>query len=95
MAMDLTDDGMLDFKEAPSAVVERMSTAINEIAEAHTGQRVIVVSHGAAIVNYVTDVLRLEPGQLRLLPYYTSVSIVRALGDRRVVAGFGDVAHLE
>jgi probable phosphoglycerate mutase len=95
MAMDLTDDGMLDFKEAPSVVVDRMSAAINEITEAHPGQRVIVVSHGAAIVNYVTDVLRLEPGQLRLLPYYTSVSIVRALGDRRVVAGFGDVAHLE
>ena len=95
MAMDLTDDGVLDFKEAPSIVVDRMSAAINEITEAHPGQRVIVVSHGAAIVNYVTDLLRLEPGQLRLLPYYTSVSIVRALGDRRVVAGFGDVAHLE
>jgi probable phosphoglycerate mutase len=95
MAMDLTDDGMLDFKEAPATVVERMSTAINEIAEAHSGQRVIVVTHGAAIVNYVTDQLRLEPGQLRFLPYYTSVSIVRALGDRRIVAGFGDVAHLE
>jgi probable phosphoglycerate mutase len=95
MAMDLTDDGMLDFKEAPSAVVERMSAAIKAITEAHRGQRVIVVSHGAAIVNYVTDVLRLEPGQLRMLPYYTSVSIVRALGDRRVVASFGDVAHLE
>jgi broad specificity phosphatase PhoE len=95
MAMDLTDEGVLDFKEAPSIVVARMRAAIDEMAEAHSGRRVIVVSHGAAIVNYVTDVLRLEPGQLRLLPYYTSVSIVRALGERRVVAGFGDVAHLE
>jgi probable phosphoglycerate mutase len=95
MAMELTDEGMFDFKEPPSTVVERMGAAINEYAEAHSGRRVIVVSHGAAIVVYVTDVLRLEPGQLRLLPYYTSVSILRALGDRRVVAGFGDVAHLE
>jgi len=95
MAMDLTDEGMLDFKEAPAAVVERMSAALNQMAEEHPGQRVIVVSHGAAIVNYLTDLLRLEPGQLRLLPYYTSVSIVKALGDRRVVAGFGDVSHLE
>jgi broad specificity phosphatase PhoE len=95
MAMDLTDDGMLDFKEAPADVVKRMSAALNEIAEAHPGQRVMVVSHGAAIVSYLTDLLRLEPGQLRLLPYYTSVSIVKALGDRRVVAGFGDVSHLE
>jgi 2,3-bisphosphoglycerate-dependent phosphoglycerate mutase len=95
MAMELTEEGMFDFKEPPSTVVERMGAAISEIAEAHSGGRVIVVSHGAAIVNYVTGVLRLEPGQLRLLPYYTSVSILRALGDRRVVAGFGDVAHLE
>lgn len=95
MAMDLTDEGMLDFKEPPLTVVERMSAAIDDITQAHEGGRVIVVSHGAAIVNYVTDVLRLEPGQLRLLPYYTSVSIVRALGDRRIIAGFGDVAHLE
>ena len=95
MAMDLTDDGVLDFKEPPSNVVERMSAAINDITKAYAGRRVIVVGHGAAIVNYVSDVLRLEPGQLRLLPYFTSVSIVRALGDRRVMAGFGDVSHLE
>jgi broad specificity phosphatase PhoE len=95
MAMDLSDEGQLDFKESPAKVMERMRAAIDDIAQANSGQRVIVVGHGAAIVTYITDVLRLEPGQLRLLPYYTSVSIVRALGDRRVVGGFGDVAHLE
>ncbi len=41
------------------------------------------------------DMMRLEPGQLRLLPYYTSVSVVRVLGDRRMVGGLCDVAHLE
>jgi broad specificity phosphatase PhoE len=95
MAMDLSDEGMLDFKESPTDVIERMRAAVDDLAQKHPGQRVIVVGHGAAIVTYVADVLRLEPGQLRLLPYYTSVSIVRALGDRRVVGGFGDVAHLE
>jgi broad specificity phosphatase PhoE len=95
MAMDLSDEGMLDFKEAPADVIARMRAAIDEFAQKHSGQRVIVVSHGAAIVTYVTDVLRLEPGQLRMLPYFSSVSILRALGDRRVVGGFGDVAHLE
>jgi hypothetical protein len=54
-----------------------------------------VVGHGAAIIAYLTDVLRLEPGQLRLLPYYTSISVVRVLGDRRMVGALGDVAHLE
>ena len=39
--------------------------------------------------------MRLEAGQLRILPYYTSVSVVRALGDRRMVGALGDTAHLE
>ena len=43
----------------------------------------------------LSDVLRLEPGQLRMLPYYTSISVVRALGDRRMVGALGDTAHLE
>jgi len=53
------------------------------------------VCHAGVIVNYVADVLHLEPGGLRLLPYYTSVNVVRALGDRRMVASLGDTAHLE
>jgi hypothetical protein len=32
---------------------------------------------------------------VRLLPYYTSVSIIRALGDVRMVATIADTAHLE
>jgi broad specificity phosphatase PhoE len=72
-----------------------MSAAINDIASAHPGQRVIVVAHGAAMVMYLTHVLRLEPGQLRMLPYYTSVSVVRVLGERQMVGSLGDTAHLE
>lgn len=67
-------DSLLDFKESPSGVIERMNAAIDDFAEAHSGQRIIVVGHGTAIVTYVTDLLRPEPGQLRLLPYYTSAS---------------------
>ena len=95
MKMELGDDGALDFKEAPATTIERMSAAINDIASAHPGQRVIVVAHGAAMVMYLTHVLRLEPGQLRMLPYYTSVSVVRVLGDRQMVGSLGDTAHLE
>jgi len=40
-------------------------------------------------------VLHLDPGTLRLLPYFTSVSVVRALGDRRMVGALCDTAHLE
>jgi 2,3-bisphosphoglycerate-dependent phosphoglycerate mutase len=95
MKMELGDDGALDFKEVPATTIERMSAAINDIASAHPGQRVIVVAHGAAMIMYLAHVLRLEPGQLRMLPYYTSVNVVRVLGERQMVGSLGDTAHLE
>ena len=95
MKMELGDDGALEFNEVPATTIERMSAAINDIASAHPGQRVIVVAHGAAMVMYLTHVLRLEPGQLRMLPYYTSVSVVRVLRERQMVGSLGDTAHLE
>lgn len=95
MKLELVEGGTFDFKEAPNVVIERMRSAIDEIAGAHPGQRVAVVSHAAAILAYLTDVLKLEPGQLRLLPYFTSIGVVRAAGDRRMVGALGDTAHLE
>jgi len=95
MDMDLGDEGELDFKEPPASVIERMSAAVSDIARAHPGGRVIIVAHGAAMIMFLTHVLRLEPGQLRLLPYYTSVNVVRVLGDRQMVGTLGDVSHLE
>ena len=95
MKMELGDDGAFDFKEVPATTIERMSAAINDIASTHPGQRVIVVAHGAAMIMYLTHVLRLDPGQLRMLPYYTSVNVVRVLGERQMVGSLGDTAHLE
>jgi len=95
MDLVVNEDGSLELREPPTDVVERMRAAIDEIGERHPGQRVIVVGHGAAIIAYLADVLQLEPGRLRVLPYYTSISVVRALGDRRMVGALGDVAHLE
>jgi len=93
--LELSEDGSLDFKEPATSVVERMHAAINDIVAAHPSEHVMVVTHGVALMAYISDVLRLEPGQLRLLPFYTSVSVVRALGDRRMVGGIADVSHLE
>ncbi|TAN33950.1 histidine phosphatase family protein [bacterium] len=95
MALDISDDGQLDPKEPPAGVIERMRAVVDDITQRHAGGRVVAVGHGAAIIAYLTDVLGLEAAQLRVLPYYTSVSIVRALGDRRVVGAIGDTAHLE
>ena len=95
MAIEISEDGSLDFREPPTGVVERMRAVVDEITGEYPGQRVIVVGHGAAIVAYLTDVLRLEPGRLRMLPYYTSISVVRAIGERRMVGALGDTGHLE
>jgi len=95
MTFELNNENQIVFTETPQDVVKRMGALIDEIAEAHPGERVIAVCHAGVIVNYLADVLHLEPGALRLLPYYTSVNIVRALGDRRMVATLGDTGHLE
>jgi broad specificity phosphatase PhoE len=95
MEMSLGDDGEFEFKELPDSVIDRMSAAINDITQANAGQRVIVIAHGAAMIVFLTHVLRLEPGQLRFLPYFTSVNVVRVLGDRQMVSSLGDTAHLE
>ena len=95
IALEVGEDGSLDFKEDPLAAAERMRRVIDDIVRDHKGKRVVAVSHGAAIVACLSDVLRLGPGQLRILPYYTSISTVRVLGDRRMVGALGDTAHLE
>jgi len=95
MELELKENGSMELKEEPAAVIARMRAALADIARSHAGQRVVVISHGAAIIACLTDVLRLEPGQLRLLPYFTSVSIIRMLGDRAMAGGLTDISHLE
>jgi broad specificity phosphatase PhoE len=94
VALEIDDDGSLDFKEEAAAVVLRMNAALDDIASRHPGERVVVVSHAGAIMACLTDTLGLAPGQLRMLPFYTSVSVVRVLGDRRMVGSIADMAHL-
>lgn len=95
IALTLDEDGSFNMDEAPDVAAARMRAVLDDIVAAHLGERVIAVSHGAAIIACLTDVMRLEAGQLRFLPYYTSVSTVRVLGDRRMVGALGDTAHLE
>ncbi len=85
----------MSFSEPPDRVIGRMADAVDEAVEKHSGERVVMVSHGGAILAYLCHVLRLEFGRLRLLPLYTSVSIVRAKGERRMVGTLTDTSHLE
>jgi broad specificity phosphatase PhoE len=95
MSFELSDSNQIVFTETPQDVVKRVGAVVEEITKAHPNERVIAVCHAGVIVNYLADVLNFEPGALRLLPFYTSVNIVRSLGDRRMVASLGDTAHLE
>jgi broad specificity phosphatase PhoE len=93
--LELGDGHEFKFTEKPESVTERMTAVIDEIVDAHPGEQVIVVGHAGAIVNYLCHVLQIEPGRLRILPFYTSVSVVRALGDRRMVGALCDTCHLD
>src|SRR5215510_14026446 len=89
------DDGHVHPAETPDRVLARMRAAVDGAVAAHPGGRVIMVGHGVAILGHLCDVLRMEFGTLRVLPYYTSVNIVRVLGERRMVGSLADIAHLE
>jgi probable phosphoglycerate mutase len=85
------------FSESAESVAKRMGEAVDEMAREHTGKRVAAVTHGVAILCYVGGLMGLEiPSGLRLIPYYTSVTVVRvnlAL-DRRMVGSLVDATHL-
>jgi 2,3-bisphosphoglycerate-dependent phosphoglycerate mutase len=85
------------FTESAEAVARRMTEAIDEAASAHPGGRIAIVTHGVAILCYIGSLMGLEiPAGLRLMPYYTSVSVVRVNLelDRRMVGSLVDATHL-
>ena len=88
-------DGKIELQESPDAVIQRMGGALDDAAAGHPGGRIVMVSHGIAILTYLCDVLRLTPGTLRLFPEFTSISVVRLKGDRRMAGSLCDSAHLE
>ncbi|MDQ6919452.1 MAG: histidine phosphatase family protein [Candidatus Dormibacteraeota bacterium] len=85
------------FSESAEAVARRMHEAIDEAAAANRGRRIAIVTHGVAILCYVGSLMGLEiPAGLRLMPYYTSVTVVRVNLDldRRMVGSLVDATHL-
>src|SRR5260370_20439241 len=69
MALEISEDGALNFKEPHDSAVARRRGVVGGVVRAHEGERVILVCHAASIVACLTDVMRLGPGQLRLLPH--------------------------
>ena len=82
------------YSESVDEVQARVGAALGEIAERHAGERVAVVTHGMAILLYVASVLRLEFTEVRLLPYYTSISVIRVHPERTMIGSLMDSTHL-
>jgi broad specificity phosphatase PhoE len=87
--------GGIPFVEPVDEVIERMDSVVRDIAAAAgSGRRVMAVTHAGAITMYLSFLLKLDSGPLRLLPQFTSVSVLRVKDARIVVQSIGDVGHL-
>jgi len=84
----------IPFVEPVAEVIERMGAAMRDIVATAPGERVLAVSHAGAITAYLCHVLQLDFGQLRVLPRYTSVSVLVFKDDLAVVQSIADIGHL-
>ena len=96
---DLNEPGVYPFPEPQEEVAARMKAAVAAVVGGLDGAgapvpRAAVVSHNAAIAIYVSSVLGLTWGQLRLMPQFTSVTVLAVKGEQVVVQSIGDVTHL-
>ncbi len=80
--------------ESSTAIRARMREAIDAIAQRHPGERVAILSHAGAINAYISMLLGLS-GDFFFPAGNTSITVVRARDDRRLVVTLNDTAHLE
>ncbi len=91
--------GSYPFPEPEAEVIARMRAVVADVvvsvagAEAAT-PRAAVVTHNAAIAIYLSSLLGLRWGQLRLLPQFTSVSVLAVKDDQVVIQSIADATHL-
>jgi broad specificity phosphatase PhoE len=93
------EPGSYPFPEPEDEVVARMRTVVadvmSDLADVDAPvPRAAVVTHNGAIAMYLSSVLGLRWGQLRVLPQFTSVSVVAVKGDQVVVQSIADATHL-
>lgn len=79
--------------ESSKGFRKRVVDAMNSIVEQHVGQRVIVFCHGGVINAYAAEVLGLDK-EFFFPTANTSITIIRANTERRVLYVLNDIAHL-
>jgi len=80
--------------EPSHEIRERMREAIAAIVAAYPGKRVAAISHAGAINAYIASLLDLQ-SDFFFPAGNTSISVVRARDDRRLLVSINDIAHLE
>jgi probable phosphoglycerate mutase len=94
----LPPPGAYPFPEPEAEVAARMAAgvaaAVADLDSAAEPARAAVVTHNGAIAIYLSSVMGLGWGQLRIMPQFTSVSVVAVKDDQVVVQSIGDATHL-
>jgi probable phosphoglycerate mutase len=95
----LNEPGVYPFPEPEADVLARMTAVLADVVAGLEGAsgnpaRAAAVGHNAAIGIYVSSVLGLRWGQLRVLPQYTSVSVLVIKDEQIVVRSIADATHL-
>ena len=80
--------------EGSSDLRARATDVVNRLAAGYPGQRVAMVSHGGTINAYIAAMLGVERDYFFPCAN-TSISVVRVKGERRLLLGLNDVAHLQ
>lgn len=81
------------FSETSDELRHRVVSTIEGILATHPGEHVVVACHGGVINAYLAHILGIGTDMF-FRPAHASVSRVRALGDRRVVASLNETHHL-
>jgi probable phosphoglycerate mutase len=95
----LDEPGVYPFPEPEAEVVGRMTAALADVVATlvqspRSPARAAVVSHNAAIGIYVSSLLGLRWGQLRVMPQFTSVTVLVVKDEQIVVRSIADATHL-
>jgi probable phosphoglycerate mutase len=80
--------------ESSAAIRARMRAAILAMSQGHAGLRVAVVSHAGSINAFLAEVIGLD-SDFFFPAANASISVVRARGEKLLLVGLNDVAHLQ